>query len=90
MPQIIVNSEGLRAFASILRREAAALREHQRALEATRRDLAQIWRDAKYASFERAYLPTVAALDRFCNAADAYAAYLRNKAEKVDRYLGQR
>jgi uncharacterized protein YukE len=88
--QIIVDPSELRRFASVLQREASNLREQQRALEASRRELSQVWRDVRYSSFEQSYLPTVEALGQFCNASESYSAYLKRKADKVDRYLGRR
>jgi uncharacterized protein YukE len=90
MAQIIVDPADLRRFASVLEQEVRNLRERQRALEAVRRDLAQVWRDARYATFERTYLPTIQVLERFEKAAERYAGYLRSKADRADRYLGRR
>jgi uncharacterized protein YukE len=90
MAQIIVDPADLRRFASVLEQEMRTLRERQRAMEAVRRDLAQVWRDARYATFERTYLPTIQVLERFEKAAEQYAGYLRRKADRADRYLGRR
>jgi uncharacterized protein YukE len=90
MPQIIVDSVALRRFASVLEQEVKTLHEHQRSIEASRRDLALVWRDARYTNFEQTYLPTIQVLQRFEKSAEQYAAYLRKKADRVDRYLGRR
>jgi uncharacterized protein YukE len=90
MPQIIVDPADLRRFATILEQEVRTLRERQRAVEATRRDLAQVWRDTRYLSFERAYLPSIQVLERFEKAVERYAVYLRSKADRAERYLGRR
>jgi uncharacterized protein YukE len=90
MTQIIVDAVELRRFASILQREASILREQQRALEASRQELAEVWRDTRYSNFERAYIPTISALEHFCKASESYGAYLKRKADKVERYLGRR
>ena len=90
MAQIRVDPADLRHFANVLEQEVKALRERQRAMEAARRDLAQVWRDTRYLTFERTYLPTIQVVNRFEKAAERYAAYLRSKADRVDRYLGRR
>lgn len=88
--KVIVDPEELRRFASVLDREMSVLRERQMLVEATRRDLAEVWRDSRYQSFERAYLPSMQVLERFRKVAEGYAAYLRTKANKADAYLGRR
>ncbi|HTB02444.1 MAG TPA: WXG100 family type VII secretion target [Bradyrhizobium sp.] len=90
MTQIIVDPAELRRFASVLQREVSTLREQQRALEANRRELSQVWKDSRYSTFEQSYLPTLEALNQFCRASESYASYLRRKADKVDSYLGRR
>ena len=67
-----------------------ALRERQRALEAGRRELAEIWRDTRYLGFERAYIPAMQVLDRFEKMANEYGRILKGKAERAERYLGRR
>jgi uncharacterized protein YukE len=88
--QVIVDPVELRRFAAALREELSALRERQRSLEAARQGLASVWRDRRYDSFERAYVPAMQALDRFAKAAEAYAHHLGGKAEKAERFLGRR
>lgn len=90
MAQIIVDPADLRRFASVLEQEVRTLRERQRALEGVRRDLAQVWRDTRYLTFERTYLPTIQVLERFEKAAERYASHLRSKADRAERYLGRR
>ena len=90
MVQIIVDPHELRRFAGTLEREAAKLIERRRALEASRHALSAVWRDVRFTNFEKAYLPALAELDRFCKTANTYAAYLRKKADRADRYLGRR
>jgi uncharacterized protein YukE len=90
MAQVIVDPADLRRFASVLEQETRMLRERQRVMEAVRRDLTQVWRDTRYLSFERAYLPTIQVLERFEKAAERYAAHLRSKADRADQYLGRR
>ena len=90
MAQVIVDPTEVRRFVSVLEQETRALRERQRSLEASRRELAEVWRDARYLGFERAYVPTMQVLDRFEKLADEYARLLRGKAERAERYLGRR
>jgi hypothetical protein len=90
MAQIIVDPADLRRFANLLEQEVRNLRERQRTLEVVRRDLARAWRDSRYLTFERTYLPTIQVLERFEKAAERYAGYLRGKADRADRYLGRR
>lgn len=88
--QVKLTPDDLRRFASALEQESNVLRERQKAVEAARRELSQVWRDSRYQSFERAYLPTIQVLERFHKAAEAYAAHLRTKANRADTYLGKR
>ena len=90
MVQIIVDPMEVRHFVAVLERETRALRERQRALEASRRELAEVWNDSRYLGFERAYLPAVQVLARFEKLADEYVRLLRGKAERAERYLGRR
>jgi hypothetical protein len=90
MAQIIVDPADLRRFATVLEQEMRTLRERQRAVEAARRELSGVWRDARYLAFERTYLPTIQVLDRFAKAADRFASHLRGKADRAERYLGRR
>jgi uncharacterized protein YukE len=90
MSQIIVDPSDLRRFASVLEQEVRTLRERQRAVEGARRELAQVWRDARYNSFEKAYLPSIQVLERFEKIAEQYAIHLRGKADRAERYLGRR
>jgi uncharacterized protein YukE len=90
MAQIIVDPADLRRFVAVLEQETRALRERQRNMEASHRDLAQVWRDARYLEFERVYTPTMQVLDRFEKMTDQYGRFLRGKAERAERYLGRR
>ena len=90
MAQIVVDPAELRRFASVLQREVSILREQQKVLEGGRRELSQVWKDARYSAFEQSYMPTLEALAQFCRASELYAGYLRRKADKVDVYLGRR
>ena len=90
MAQVIVDPAEVRRFVSVLEQEVQALRERQRTLEANRQELAEVWRDARYLGFERAYIPAMQVLQRFEKTADEYARLLRGKAERAERYLGRR
>jgi uncharacterized protein YukE len=87
MAQVIVDPDELRAFANRLISEARALKERQSTIESHRDILESVWKDQRYEAFEKAYLPSVRALDRFCKQVHDYAAYLRRKADAADRYL---
>ncbi|HSW29031.1 MAG TPA: hypothetical protein VLH75_05970 [Longimicrobiales bacterium] len=88
--KVIVDPADLRRFAAVLEQETHTLRERQRAVEAARRELSEVWRDTRYRSFERTYLPAIQVLERFQKASERYAAYLRTKADRADTYLGKR
>ena len=90
MAQVIVDPAEVRRFVSIMEQEVRALRERQRVLEASRRELAEVWRDTRYIGFERTYIPAMQVLERFEKLADEYARLLRGKAERAERYLGRR
>jgi uncharacterized protein YukE len=90
MGQIIVDPAEVRRFVAVLEQEAQALRESQRDMEASRRELAEVWRDVRYLGFERAYTPTMQVLSRFEKLVDQYASFLRGKAQRAERYLGRR
>lgn len=90
MAQVWLDPPDLRRFAGTLEQEVSRLLERRRALEASRQALSAVWRDARFVNFERAYLPAMAELDRFCKTANSYASYLRKKADRADRYLGRR
>ena len=90
MPKAIVNPDEVRRFAAFLETTAATLRHRKSAVSSGSTSLRAVWRDQKYAQFERVLSESMSGLDRFLKYAEDYAQYLRKKAEKVDRYLKQR
>lgn len=87
MSQVIVDPDQLRVFARSLQGESRLLRERQATLQSNRELLESVWKDERYKQFEKAYLPAMQRLERFCRQADEYATYLRKKADLADRYL---
>ncbi len=87
MVQVIVDPDQLRVFATRLLEEAKTLRQRSAAIESNRDVLEGVWRDKRYEEFERAYVPALQGLEKFCREAEEYAKYLRRKADVADRYL---
>lgn len=89
MSQVIVDPDELRRFAVFLEQSIRNLRDGQRGLQRGHQVLADAWRDSKYNNFAKSFDQTLPALERFCKEAEAYAAFLRRKAQLADRYLGR-
>jgi len=87
MPQAIVDPDELRRFASFLDSIAESIRNKRTVVGSSFGSLKEVWRDQKYAQFERVFSETTTQLDRFLRDAANYAQYLRKKAAIVDRYL---
>jgi hypothetical protein len=89
MPQVIVNSGELRRFSALLIETARELRGKS-ALTSQRFDeLKKVWRDAKVKEFEPQFTAATRELEMFVKAAAEYAAYLDEKAARVERYLSR-
>jgi len=90
MPQIIIDADEARSFASKLAARAAAIQEKKRVMSASFSALNAVWRDEKYHQFGRVFEQASRLLDEFANRADAYSSYLRKKAQIIDDYAGRR
>ena len=90
MPQAIVDPDELRRFAAFLDGLAESIKGKKAAVNGSFSSLKKVWRDQKYARFERVFSDTMNQLDRFIRDATNYAQYLRKKAAIVDKYLERR
>jgi uncharacterized protein YukE len=87
MASVIVDPDQLRIFANRLLNEVRALKDQMSAIERQRDILEEVWRDERYRHFEATYVPSLKTLERFCVDAERYAASMKAKAEKADRFL---
>ncbi|MGA4578520.1 hypothetical protein [Limisphaera sp. VF-2] len=86
----IADPDEIRKFAASLEARAEGVRQRQTAMINSFHSLREVWRDEKYLRFERVLSHTITRLTLFYHRADAYARYLRKKAEFLDRYLDRR
>lgn len=90
MSKAIVNPDELRRFATFLNIMTEYVMSRKSSLNNSFANLNEVWRDQKYAQFQRLFTETMASIDQFCRHAEVYAQYLRRKAELADRYLERR
>ncbi len=87
MSQVIVNSHELRRFARFLLEIEEEIRSRRNSTAAKLDELKHVWRDQRFADFEREYNAAAHEIDQFLRVADAYARYLEEKARRVDTFL---
>jgi uncharacterized protein YukE len=87
MPQVIVDPEELRRFASDLKVFNDRMRDQMATLRGRFRHLGETWRDQEQQRFAQEFDKTVKVLDRFVRESETYISFLRQKARPVDQYL---
>lgn len=90
MAQAIVDAEKLRQFASTLKAVDGTIRDQMASLKASFHDLGESWRDQQRERFGQCFDETLQALERFHDSSDEHISFLHQKAEDVERYLGNR
>ena len=87
MSQAIIDPEEVRRFVSNLIEVAHAIRSQNSSTKSHFDNLKAVWRDKKYAQFERVFNETVKGLEQFRKDVEKYAGDLRRQANQVDKYL---
>lgn len=83
----IIDVEELRRFISALEYTRVMMREKRDFINREFKELNEVWQDANYLKFERAFGVTIAEIDQFLKYAELYGDYLRRKAQKAQDYL---
>ena len=87
MPRAIVDPRELRRFAALLLETSGHLKNSKSAVTNLFDDLHSVWKDKKYAQFERVFAETIGRMDLFLKSAEMYAHYLNKKAALAERYF---
>jgi uncharacterized protein YukE len=87
MPRAIVDPRELRRFAALLLETSGHLKNSKSAVTNSFGDLHSVWKDKKYAQFERVFADTMSRMELFLKAAEMYANYLNKKAALAERYF---
>lgn len=87
MPRAIVDPVELHRFAAALAVQIGILRDRKNSVNSNFKSLKEVWRDKKYEQFDKSFSEIMARLERFTVEAEAYAKYLRLKAQKAEKYL---
>src|SRR5262245_35069567 len=86
MSQAIVDPNELRRFAHQLERFAGELENQMLLLRGQLNSLSQSWRDQEQQKFADEFEQTLAATNRFLEAARQHVPFLLRKAERVEDY----
>jgi uncharacterized protein YukE len=90
MSQAIVDPNELRRFAHNLERFSGELQNQMLILRGQLNSLGQTWRDQEHEKFTAEFDQTLAATNRFLEAARMHVPFLMRKAERIEEYLRQR
>ena len=90
MSQAIVDPHELRRFARQLERFTSELESQMLLLRGQLNALGQSWRDQENEKFMQEFDETLAATNRFMEAARTHIPFLLRKADRVEEYLRQR
>lgn len=89
MPQAIVDPSELRRFAHNLKQFNNELHNRIMVLHGQMVSLGSTWRDQEHEKFVQEFDHTMAAINRFMEAAAEHIPFLLRKAERVEEYLQQ-
>jgi hypothetical protein len=87
MPRAIVDPRELRRFAALLVETSGQLKSSKSTVTNSFADLHSVWKDKKYAQFERVFADTMSRMELFLKSAEMYAQYLNKKAGLAERYF---
>lgn len=90
MPSVRVDAEELYNFASYLEHTAEAIRGRKQDVSAAFAHLSALWMDEKYRQFDESFHEILIYLDNFYRGAEIVVPHLREKANRIDEYLGRR
>jgi uncharacterized protein YukE len=88
--QAIVDPNELRKFARNLERFVTELENQMLLLRGQLGSLGDSWRDQEHQKFVAEFEQTLAATNRFVEAAQNHVPFLMRKADRVEEYLRQR
>lgn len=89
MTRVIINPSELRHFAKLLTNISLELRGKEKITTDKFKNLNSDWRDDSYKKFEPKYYQAANEIEHFCKASEEYAAFLLQKAKRVDEYLNR-
>lgn len=84
MPQVIRDSEQMRAFATFLQEQCRRMQERQAVTKNSFSQLSEVWRDTHFGPFEQAFNQCMQDLERFQGNSEMYCNFLRQMAERLD------
>lgn len=87
MPRAIIDPREVRRFAALLLETVGHLRNSKSAIEGDFSALQAVWKDKKYAQFERVFADTMGRLEVFLRSSEMYSQYLNKKAGLAERYF---
>lgn len=90
MSQVNVDPAELRRFGNTLKHFVGEMQHSMGTLRSQMLGLGQTWRDQEHVKFAEEFDKTLAALNRFVEAANEHVPFLLRKAERIEAYLQQR
>lgn len=87
MPRAIVDPREVRRFAALLLQTVEHLQNSKSVVASDFSELQTVWKDKKYAQFERIFADTMGRLQVFLESSEKYALYLNKKAGLAERYF---
>jgi hypothetical protein len=87
MPRAIVDPREVRRFAALLLETAGHLQNSKSVVTGDFTELQAVWKDKKYAQFDRVFSETMGHLEVFLKNSERYAQYLNKKAGLAERYF---
>ena len=90
MPRAVVDPEQVRRFAANLEQSSQDIRSQKTAMIAAFARLHETWRDEKYSRFDQLFTESAQLIERYVQQSERYSQFLKQKAERAQRYLDQR
>jgi uncharacterized protein YukE len=90
MSKAVVDPDQMRKFSSQLDQSSKNLRDQKAAVIAGFSKLQETWRDDKYARFDQLFSESMRALERYIQESERYSTFLKQKAQRAQRYMDQR
>jgi uncharacterized protein YukE len=90
MAAVIVTPAELSRFANTLREKVRDMRSKSRRLQDLVKSAKSVWKDEKYARFQKDLADAARELEDLHRLGDRYAEFLDEKASRALKYLGRR
>ncbi len=90
MSSVISDPQEIRRFQSALRQFNQEVSTNTSRIQGQLNGLGSTWRDQEYQKFADQLNQVIQSFQQYLQNAEGYLRYLDNKAEPLERYLGQR